>query len=267
MHEPTQRRITRTLSVLGVLMIGWRILAGAGHFGIGATGGPNAITIGLNTALGMMGLLFIGCGLTAWLRLRTHAAALFGLYGLFYGMHWGGLVPASSQWLTNTFSLLHLVLSGVLSQAFLLHFSLVYPRTSPILDSRPSLYVLYTPAAVAVVVMLVAILLQGNAALFVELEGWLQTFETVFTNGYFLLAALVIWRTWWRTDKESRDESSLNVIALGLLVAIIPYVTSVIVNALALVPWVYRFGAVPYTLFFSLIPVTFLIAILSNKLR
>ena len=66
---------------------------------------------------------------------------------------------------------------------------------------------------------------------------------------------------------ESRDESSLNVIALGLLVAIIPYVTSVIVNALALVPWVYRFGAVPYTLFFSLIPVTFLIAILSNKLR
>ena len=29
-------------------------------------------------------------------------------------------------------------------------------------------------------------------------------------------------------------------------------------------PWIYRFGAVPYTLFFSLIPATFLAAILKQ---
>ena len=62
-----------------------------------------------------MGLLFVGCGLAAWFRTRTEAAAFFALYGLFYGMHWGGVIPAYNQWLANAFALLHLVLSDSLN--------------------------------------------------------------------------------------------------------------------------------------------------------
>ena len=232
------------------------------HFGI--SGGATAVSIGLNTALGLMGLLFIGCGLAAWFRVRSEVAALFALYGLFYGMHWGGVIPANDEWFVNTYRLLHLVLSGILSQAFLLHFALLYLRTTTILSWRPSLYIIYAPAAVSVLLMLVAILFQTNAALLAEVEGWLQFSETVFTNGYFLLAALVIWGAWWRADKESRRDSDVSRLAVGLLVAISPYLGSIILNAIASVPWIYRFGAAPYTLFFSLIPVTFLIAILKQ---
>ena len=262
MSEDSQARITRILSVLGVLVIVWRILAGAGGFGLGAPGGRSVASIGLNTALGLMGLLFIGCGLAAWFRARTEAAAFFALYALFYGMHWGGMIPSYNQWLGNAFTLLHLVLSGVLSQAFLLHFALVYPRKTVVMERRFALYILFTPAFIAVVGMLVAILLQANATLFAELESWLQLSETVLTNGYFLLAALVIWWRWWRTDKETRRQTGAALMGAGLLLAIAPYLASVIVNSIAPAPWIYRFGAVPYTLFFSLIPATFLASIL-----
>ena len=112
--------------------------------------------------------------------------------------------------------------------------------------------------------MLMTILLQGNAALLTELEGWLQLSETIFTNVYFLFAALVIWAGWWRTERESRRETGVSLAAGGLLVSISPYLASIIVSAIAPAPWIYQYGAAPYTLFFSLIPVTFLIAILRN---
>ncbi len=265
MSESTVRRITRTLILLGVLVIIWRIVTGLGRFGIGAPGGASAVSINLGIALGLMGLLFVGCGLAAWFRMRTEAAALFALYGVFYGLHWGGVIYAENAWFENTYRLLHLVLSGILSQAFLLHFALLYTRAKAILEWRPSIYILYAPAALAVLVMLMAILVQGNAALLTELEGWLQLSETIFTNVYFLFAALVIWAGWWRTEKESRRETGVSLAAGGLLVSISPYVASIIVNAIAPAPWIYQYGAVPYTLFFSLIPVTFLIAILSRN--
>lgn len=242
-------------------MIGWRALAGAGHFGIGAPGGHSPEYVGLSTALGTMGLLFIGCGLAAWFRLRTPAAALLALYCLFYGMHWGGLVPAYNPWLNNTFSLLHLVLSGVLSQAFLLHFALVYPSRYAIVAWRPFPYILYAPVAGAIVLMFVAILLQRNAVLFAQINGWLLVAETVFTNGYFLLAVIAIWGSWFRTERVLRYQTGVNVLAIGLLVAVMPYVASVIVDAIASMDWIYSLGTAPYTLFFSVIPVTFLIAI------
>ncbi len=262
MSEGTQARITRTLIVLGVLVIVWRILAGAGGLGLGAPGGRSVASIALNTALGLMGLLFIGCGLAAWFRARTEAAASFALYGLCYGMHWGGVIPAYTQWLGNTFTLLHLVLSGVLSQAFLLTFALVYPRKTVVMEWRFAPYILFAPAFIAVVGMLVAILMQTDAAVLAELEGWLQLSETVLTNGYFLLAALVIWWRWWRMDKAVRRQTGAALMGAGLLLAVAPYVASVIVNSIAPAPWIYRFGAAPYTLFFSLIPATFLASIL-----
>ena len=215
MSESTERRITRTLILLGGLVIAWRIVTGLGRFGLGAPGGASAVSISLGTALGLMGLLFIGCGLVAWFRMRTEAAALFALYGLFYGMHWGGVIYAENAWLDNTYRLIHLVLSGILSQAFLLHFALLYTRANAILDWRPSIYVLYAPAAAAVLVMLITILLQGNAALLNKLEGWLQLSESIFTNVYFLFAALVIWAGWWRTEKESRRETGVSLVAGG----------------------------------------------------
>jgi len=264
MSEHTVRRVTRTLILFGVLVIIWRVVTGLGRLSIGAPGGASGGSMTLGLALGLMGLLFVLCGLAAWFRMRTAAAALFAFYGVFYGLHWGGVIYAEDAWFDNAFRLLHLVLSGILSQAFLFHFALLYTQAKAILDRRLSIYILYAPAAVVVLVMLVTILLQGNATVLAELEGWLQLSETIFTNVYFLFAALAIWAGWWRTDRESRRETGISLAAGGLLVSISPYLASIIGNAAAPAPWIYQFGAAPYTLFFSFIPITFLIAMLRN---
>ncbi len=265
MSERTARRVTRMLIVFGTLVIIWRIVTGLGRLGVGAPGGAGGVSVTLGLALGLMGLLFVLCGLAAWFQMRTEAAALFALYGVFYGLHWGGVIYTEDAWFDNAYRLLHLVLSGILSQAFLFHFALLYTRAKAILDWRPSIYILYAPAAVVVLVMLLTILLQRNATVLAELEGWLQLSETIFTNVYFLFAALVIWAGWWRTDKESRRETGVSLAAGGLLVSISPYLASIIADAVAPAPWIYQYGAVPYTLFFSLIPITFLMAMLRNN--
>ena len=123
------------------------------------------------------------------------------------------------------------------------------------------------PVFVALSLMFAAILLQADTGLFTQIESWLLTMETVFTNGYFLLAAIVVWGSWFRTGADLRYETGANFLAIGLLVAITPYVTSVVVIAMVPMDWIYGHGTAPYTLFFSLIPVTFLVAILREGNR
>jgi len=223
-----------------------------------------------------MGLLFAGCGLAAWFRVRTKAAALFALYGVFNGLFWGGVIHAGT-W--SVISNLFRELGSILSQAFLLHFALLYTRVKAILDWRPLIYILYAPTAiVAVLTMLVYILFlfYRNTALFLELGIWLNPSEFIYTIVYFLFAAFVIWAGWWRTEKESRRKTGVSFAASGLIVSLSPYLASAI-NTIVPVPWIYQYGYVPSRdallampdshramFFFSLIPVTFLIAILRN---
>ncbi len=87
----TERNIARTLVLLAILVVAWRIVTGLGRFGINEQGSANDVSISLGIALSLMGLLFVGCGLAAWFRMRTKASALFALYGVFYGLHWGGV--------------------------------------------------------------------------------------------------------------------------------------------------------------------------------
>ena len=206
--------------------------------------------------LNLLGFVFMVSGYFIWLQLRNPAAFLFFLYGLFYGLHWGGIINTDSANVNDAMYMLYLVITGSVSQSLLLRFSLLVTEVDrTILHWRYAIHLVYAPAAALLAFAALAGFLTLNQG-FRELNGLVVTLEGVVTNGYFLIAVLVIWWTWLRASGNERREKGFNWMAVGLLLAITPYVASIVVYALTQADWVYAFGTIPYTLFFAAIPLS-----------
>ena len=182
MSSGSRRGVTTILVILGLIVIAWRLVAMAGYFDIDAAPASTPATTFFMTALGLMGLLFIAAGFVAWFHARTLIAALFALYGIFYGMHWGGVIFAQDVWLENSYRLVHLVLSGILSQAFLLHFTLAFFAGEYLRRRRFFVAVLYAPAAFSIVSTLVMMIMEksGDIAILKTMGARDESIERIF---------------------------------------------------------------------------------------
>ena len=105
---------SRPLVVAVFGLVVWRVVTFV-QLASGQMGGVLADPPGLLLLRGVMGLLFVACGV-AVARLDLAWAKAFGWYGVTYGLHWGGpiVISAESQAQTAVF-LFYLLVSGALA--------------------------------------------------------------------------------------------------------------------------------------------------------
>lgn len=109
--------------IVAVLALGWRLTAPWLQQSAVEAGDLSELDHTMFVTLGVMGLGFVACGLIAHCWARTWASWLFALYATLAGLHWGGpLGLSTSAWVV------YLFVSGFISEALLLHFTLVFPR-------------------------------------------------------------------------------------------------------------------------------------------
>ena len=89
--------------------------------------------------------------------------------------------------------------------------------------------------------------------------------KTVQTNLYPLLGIIGIVVRFVRANKEERQAFGLTIVLWGNLVAVLPYLAAVLMESLApAITLPGGQGALPFTLFFILTPVSFTFAILKS---
>ncbi len=241
--KPVSETATRAIFVAAVLILILRLAVGWGHF---QSSEPDA---GMMLALGVMGLGFLVCGLTAVSRVRTAASQLFVLYCLGQAVHWGGPPEVASQNLQVAIWLVYFLIS-MLGISAILHFTLLFPSRWLLADRRVTRLFLYGPIALAALLAVFRMVLAGPRG--DGLQSAFFALEMLQINLYGLLASIVIAIRFARASRSER-RAGLSVMLAGVLLGQLPYLTASI-----LAPDV----AQPLTLFFLLIPIAVTLAIL-----
>ncbi len=99
---------------------------------------------GLRLPFALLGVLFLVSSVWAWWARPSPWTAVFLLYGLGLGIHWGGALGVGGASLEMSLFWVYLAFT-VLGDAALLHLALIYPQGR---RTRKRLVALYAPAAV-----------------------------------------------------------------------------------------------------------------------
>ena len=250
------------LIALAALVLAWRAGALASLLAGLADAPATPAYLFLSGALAAMGASFVVLGLAAFWRSDTPAARLFALYAAFAGMHWGGPLHASSEELQTGITLGYLVLSSVLGQALLLHFTLVFPERWSVSSARPVHLFLYLPVALALLAALVVVASPVSSAVRETSKAIFLATYMAETNLYELLAIVAICLRFFWAGTVERRRAGLGVMLLAIAVPDLLYVTVQIVEAVA--PGAIDpagLGAEPFNLFFVATPIGFAYAI------
>lgn len=164
---------------------------------------------GLRLPLALMGLAFLACGLAAWWWRPDRWTAVFLVYCLGGGVHWGGAVGAPHARALGLF-FLYLALTA-LGDAALLHLALIYPEGGPL--ARGWRAALYAPAAVALLLAPFAGAL--SEALLRTLAGALLLVANLFS----LVAGVVFVVRLFTVDRALRRAARLPLIVAAMVVA------------------------------------------------
>lgn len=225
-------------ALLALPVVAWRVLAYRT---------PDSLVIiaeGLAVPIAGLGLLYLICGLVAYLMRPGTATFLFYLHGLGAAVHWGGSIGSSSRGLELALFFIYLAAS-LLGEAALLHLALVYGS-----DGKPRGFVmtlLYAPAVLATLAAPLAPALPASAL--EPIAGIFLLVATLFGigAGVIFIVRLV------RADAATRRRDGLGII-VGVMVV------STAIELLG------SGGVLPgpddaYNLAYALIPVGMLIAL------
>lgn len=160
MRSTQIRSWTPALLVLGVLVLAWRVAAWMSPYA-GDAGRPGSPT---RLALAILGLLYLVCGVAAYLRHAGRSTRLFAFYGLASGLHWGGPIGAGRAAVEEALLLLYLTASSFLGQAFFAHLALVFAEPWQLEARRWIRATIYLPAALAATLSIL-VLATGGVAL------------------------------------------------------------------------------------------------------
>ncbi len=250
---PTDRLWPMGLTALAVLVLGWRAAAL-----LDVLAGPREEPVTtadalLTGALGVIGVIFVLVGLRAVWSFNVPATRLFALYAAFAGLHWGGPLQLSSGQLQTGLDLAYVLLSGILAQSLLLHFTFTYPDAES--RARTARLALYGPVLLALAVALALLAAPQASPAREALKGAFLAIYLLQTNLYAGLAALTVATSFRRASPRERRRSGLGVLLLALAGPGLLYLAVEAIEAVepgAIDPA--GLGTEPFHLFFVLTP-------------
>ncbi len=167
---------------------------------------PSSVALPLNG----LGVLFLACGVRAWLAYPTVLTRAFLLYGVGMGIHWGGSIGTQSGAVDISLITLYAGATALGDGAFL-DLSLRYPREASGTGKRT--FALYLPAILTLLAVPVAPVLPRKV-----IESWIgAVIGLVFLMS--LAGAVVFIVKWLRAAPVERRERCLTSIAVALIVS------------------------------------------------
>ena len=142
--------------------------------------------------------------------------------------------------------------------AALLHFALAFPKPKSWLEKKNSLWILYAPPLFVSAYIIYLILAQPDATS--ALNQITQIIFGLFIIGYFGLSIVVIIRTYLKASAKERSENGLNIMAVGVILALLLPVISIATGIIA--PKVVLPGSDFFGLTFILLPLSFSYAVM-----
>lgn len=178
----------------------------------------------------LMGFCFLGCALIACLKIPAGSATLLALFGICFGATFMGGPYIASYFLRMLLGSLQILLV-LLGFAFLVHYMLEAPKQSHFLQRKHALAVIYAPAVVMILFVLILIIVQPRRT-----SGLNQTTNILFglfIAAYFGWALAAMIRTYAKATRQERTDYGLNIALAGSLIGLVPVVIAALVGVVA----------------------------------
>ncbi len=189
-----------------VVVVLWRVAALAWPSSLVTI--PDSIRL----PLALLGVLFLLCGVSAWWIRPGRWSAIFLVFALGSGVHWGGTIGSANAGLELSLFFVYLAFS-TLGEAGLLHLALIFPRGKTL--GRSTRIAIYSVAAVAALVAPLAGLLPKT--ILEPMAGLIL----MFANLFGLLAGLLFIVSLFRVDPATRRATHLPLIVIAMVITTI----------------------------------------------
>jgi hypothetical protein len=213
----------------------------------------------LNLAGFIMGLLFVLLGLYVHLKKKSALSFAFALFGVLFGFIWFNgpyINPGFLNELVNSLSTTIVMLSFVALARFILQ----YPPVSSFLNGGNSRWT-YAPAVVIIVIIWILNFAQPDSTS--ALNVTMRILFGVVIFFYFALALISLIRKYADADADTRKATGLNLMLLGAVLGILPFLIFWTVTRLS--PSTIFPGSDYMFLTFALIPIFFSMAMLQKS--
>ena len=170
----------------------------------------------LRAALATLGLIYVACGLVAFLWWKGTAVRLFVFSALCSGLHWGGPVGVSNL-TENALSVgVYVVLSSVLGETLFLHFVVELGPRGESKARRWWVVAMYVPVASASLLVPVIVGMGTGPGLgSIAVNGLLGAYGVA--TGFAYLAAAVLFVRLFRAPSRSTAAWVLSGLVMGAL--------------------------------------------------
>lgn len=139
----TRARVGIQVGFIAALVTAWRVSA------IVQPSTVIDIDPDLRVPLAVLGMLFLGCGIYTYLRVRNESSKALSVYCFGSAVHWGGSIAAPGD--AAVILLAVYVVLSALADGALMHFALVFPR--PLVRSPRAKASAYIPASIGIVLV------------------------------------------------------------------------------------------------------------------
>ena len=213
----------------------------------------------LNVVRLLTGLCFLVFGLWPYFKERNLSTELLAAVGLCFALFAIGPPYFSSYAIRTVIGVLFLPVI-IFGFAALLHFVLAFPQPKGWLERKNSLLILYAPALFITAYVIFLILARPDATS--TLNQVNRILFGLFFIGYFGLSIVVIVRTYLKATAKERSAYGLNIMAVGVILALLWPVVSIIVGIAA--PKVIIPGSDFFGLTFILLPLSFAYGVMKS---
>jgi len=200
----------------------------------------------------LLGIMFLLCGVLAYLRAPSTQALLFGIIGI--GL---AVVLLPSPYLPTpglrSFSSAVAIFAAFAVFVVLLHLVLIFPEPRSMLQRRAVVAALYLPGLLLGAVGAIQFAQRGQPGPVVGVVG------TLVLIGYMLLSIVALIHRYATATREIRVAYGLSLLAWGIVIGFGPLTVSAIVGLIA--PSVSLPGSDYYFLAMALIPLSFTAAL------
>jgi len=184
----------------------------------------------LNWLATLIGFLYIFFGVRAYLKGRTKAALLFGIFGLFFGFNFLGGPYFESYMMRSVVGAITLPFF-LLSFAALLNFMLAYPKPRALLEKKLNVRLIYAPAILMTLIILVLIIFQPDSTS--GLNTMMRFLFGIFILFYFGWSILAMIQNYSKASAGERSGYGLNLLLWGTVIGLVPILLIVIINTAA----------------------------------